>query len=419
MSIRSGLVFAIAALGMVGAGLSAPASAQTAACTGNGKISKQIAKPMQAAQDAQKARKWQEVLTKVREAEAVPGTKSAFDQFYMSEFRGYAYLNLRQDAEAARELEFGLNSPCMPEAKKADRYKNLVGIYTALRNYPKAIDYGNRALKISRDPDIQVAVAQAYYQSGNNKDAVRVMNELLASLEQSGRVPTEQQLLLVQAACQKANDNNCVAKVFEKLVMHYPKPEYWQNLMSALRQSDLNDLQRLNVMRLAVHVNVMKKPDEYKEMAQLALEEKLGCEAQTVLEQGFTKKVFVEKRDVDVNTRLLNAAKKEAETEKAALTQNETTARTAATGDAEVKVGAQYLGCGDPAKAVAAIQRGITKGKIANGAPNQAQREDEAGLLLGISHLRNNNKAEAAKAFRSVKRDPTMARIAKLWLLNT
>jgi len=138
-----------------------------------------------------------------------------------------------------------------------------------------------------------------------------------------------------------------------------------------------------------------------------------------VLEQGFTKKIFVEKRDVDVNTRLLNAAKKEATTEKAALTQNETAAKSAATGDAEVKVGAQYLGCGEAAKAAAAIQRGISKGKIAAGATDQAQREDEAGLLLGISHLRNNNKAEAAKAFRSVKRDPTMARIAKLWLLNT
>jgi hypothetical protein len=39
--------------------------------------------------------------------------------------------------------------------------------------------------------------------------------------------------------------------------------------------------------------------------------------------------------------------------------------------------------------------------------------------LLGIAHLRNNNKAEAARAFRTVKRDPTMVRIAKLWLLNT
>ena len=111
----------------------------------------------------------------------------------------------------------------MPEAKKAERYKSLVGLYYSLRNYPKAIDFGNRALKVSRDPEIQVAVAQAYYQSGNNKEAVRVMNELLASIERSGQVPKEQQLLLVQAACQKAGDNACVAKVFEKLVVVLPE----------------------------------------------------------------------------------------------------------------------------------------------------------------------------------------------------
>ena len=55
--------------------------AQTAGCTGGGKISKQIAKPMAAAQEAMKAKRWQEVLTKMREAEAMPGAKSQFDLY--------------------------------------------------------------------------------------------------------------------------------------------------------------------------------------------------------------------------------------------------------------------------------------------------------------------------------------------------
>ncbi|HKU90091.1 MAG TPA: hypothetical protein VJP84_09865 [Steroidobacteraceae bacterium] len=397
-------------------GFSAPAAAQGAGCTGGGKISKTIAKPMTAAQEAMKAKRWQEVLNKVKEAEAVPGAKSGFDQYYMAEFRGYAYHNLRQDADAARELENALNSPCMPEAKKADRYKALVGLYTSLKNYPKAIDYANRGLKLTRDPEMQVALAQAYYQSGNNKDAARVMKELLAS---SDRAPKEQQLLLIRAACEKAGDNACVSQAYEKLVVYYPKPEYWQNLMKALRQGDTDDIQAHNVMRLALHVNVLKDPDQFKELAQLSLEQKLACEAQTVLEQGFTKKVFVEKRDVDVNTRLLDAAKKEAATEKAALPKSEAAAQSAATGDALVKAGAQALGCGDAAKATQLIQAGITKGSLAKGDPKEAERNDEAYILLGMAHLKNNNKAEAAKAFRNVKKDPTMVRIAKLWLLNT
>jgi len=397
------------------------ANAQGAACTGGGKISKQIAKPMAAAQEAMKAKRWQEVLTRTKEAEGTAGAKSQFDLYWMAEFRGYAYHNLRQTADAARELETGLNSPCMPESGKVERYKALVGLYTSLRNYPKVIDYGNRALKLNRDPDTYVAVAQAYYQSGNNKDAVRVMNELMAMFEQSGQRPKEQQLLLVQAACSKVNDNNCVSRVFEKLVQNYPKPEYWQNLMVALKQTDTNDLQNLNVMRLAAHVKVLKKPDDYKEFAQLALEEKLAGEAQAILEQGFTSKVFVDERAVSVNTRLLEAAKKQAAVEKAALAKNEAAAKAAKTGDEEVKVGAQYLGFGDNAKAIENLPRGIAKGSIGQGGTPeaQAQRADEASILLGIAYLRSGNKAEAAKAFRSVKRDPTMTRIAKLWLLNT
>ena len=390
------------------------------ACTGGGKISKQIAKPMSAAQDAMKAKKWQEVLAKTREAEGVAGAKSQFDQYWMSEFRGYAYHNLKQPAEAARELENALNSPCMPEANKLERYKSLVGLYASLRNNAKVIDFGNRALKVApRDSEMLVAVAQAYYQSGNNKEAVRLMNEVMAQIEAGGRAPKEQQLLLVQAACSKAGDNNCVSKVFEKLVVYYPKTEYWQNLMVALKATEVDDIQNLNVMRLASYVNVLKKPNDYKEMAQLALEEKLGCEAQAILEQGFTKKIFVEKRDIDVNSRLLEAAKKECAADKTALPKNEAAAKSAATGDALVKVGAQYLVSGDTAKATTALQQGITKGSLAKGDPKEATRVDEASILLGIAQLKANNKAEAAKAFKSVKRDPTMVRIAKLWLLNT
>lgn len=375
---------------------------------------------MTAAQEAQRAKKWQDMLARIKEAEAVPGAKSAFDQYYMAEFRGYAYHNLHQDADAARELENALKSPCMPEAKKLERYKSLAGLYSSLRNYPKVIEYSNNALKLQKDPEMMVALSQAYYQSGNNKEAARVMNELMASFEQQGRAPKENQLLLVRAACERAGDNACVSRVFEKLVVYYPKTEYWQNLMKSLRSGgNTDDIQTLNVMRLAVQVNVMKDPDEFKELAQLTLEEKLACEAQTALEQGFARKVFVEKRDVDVNTRLLEAAKREAATEKASLAKNEAAARAAATGDALVKVGAQYLGCGDPAKAVALLQAGIAKNNIAKGEPKEAERVDEASMLLGIAYLKSNNKAEAAKAFRAVKRDPTMVRIAKLWLLNT
>jgi len=58
------VVIAIAAIGILGAAWTSPAAAQTAGCTGGGKISKQIAKPMKAAQEAINAKKWQDALEK-------------------------------------------------------------------------------------------------------------------------------------------------------------------------------------------------------------------------------------------------------------------------------------------------------------------------------------------------------------------
>jgi Tfp pilus assembly protein PilF len=93
------------------------------------------------------------------------------------------------------------------------------------------------------------------------------------------------------------------------------------------------------------------------------------------------------------------------------LAQQEASAKANAAGNADVKLGAAYLSYGDTAKAIEALNRGIGKGGVRN--------SDEAGLLLGIAHLRAGNKPEAAKAFETVNKDPTLTRVAKLWMLNT
>jgi uncharacterized protein HemY len=411
VSIRSRFGVATAAILLMAAGATTTAYAQ-GACSGGGKISKQIAKPMDAANKAIQARKWQEVLNQVRAAENATGyIKSAFDQFYMNEFKGYAYSQLGQLGEAAREFESGLNSPCMTDAKKPDRYKALTALYYQMKNYPKAIDYANRGLKIKQDPELMVTLGQAYYQSGNSKEAARVMGDVINAVEKSGQRPKEDTLLVVIASCQKVNDNNCVTRLFEKMVVYYPKPEYWQNLLVAFTKTELQDEQKINVMRLQQKVGVMKRPSEYTEMAQIALDQGLPGEAQAILEEAFTKKLFADQRAQDLNNRLLAKAKSTASAEKAALAAKEAAAKSAATGDDLVHVGAGYLSFGENEKAQEAIKAGIAKGKLTNA--------DQAGILLGVAYLRANNKAEAAKAFRTVKADPTMARIAKLWLLNT
>ena len=137
----------------------------------------------------------------------------------------------------------------------------------------------------------------------------------------------------------------------------------------------------------------MRRGDDYAEMAQLAIEQGLPSEAQAALESGFARKVFTEQRDIDRNTRLLNAAKTKAATEKAGLAQADRAAAAGAKGDADVLVGESYLGAGQYAQAVTAIKRGLAKGNVANAAAAQT--------TLGIALLKSGAKADAANTFKA------------------
>ena len=75
-------------------------------------------------------------------------------------------------------------------------------------------------------------------------------------------------------------------------------------------------------------------PDEFKEMAQIALDEGSAGEAQSVLEQAFEKKLFKDQREIDLNKRLLAKAKAEVGDREAKLPQQDAAARATPTGDA-------------------------------------------------------------------------------------
>jgi len=413
VSERLNLGTAIAVLGLL-AGNAAfaqdPAPPLNPAC-GTAKISKKLDKAMAAAQKARETRDWNEMLTKVGEAEAIPVEKTEFDKFWIAELRGFAQANLKQVSEAVINLGTAFNSPCMPEAEKPARAKLLMQLAYQDKNYDKAIEYGNLAWKPGGDTDVGIYLGNAYYVKDAYEDSRRVIGDVVKTLEAGGKTPDEQTYRILQSACLALKDDACVADLIEKLVVNYPKPLYWEHLVDSLLRASRNDKDLLNVLRLAYGAGVMKDPTHYIEMAQLAMSQGLPGEAEASLNKGFQGGVFTAAREKDHATRLLADAKQAAALDKSTLDKQDASARAKPAGDADAKLGAAYLSYGDNAKAIEALTRGIGKGGIKN--------PDEAGLLLGIAHLRSNNKDEAAKAFATVTRDPIMVRIARLWQINT
>jgi len=385
------------------------AAAPTDAC-GVRKMTKKLEKPLSSAQDARGTKNWQQMLDKANEAEAVAVPKSLYDEFWIHEFRGIANANLKQYAESLKDLEAALNSPCMTETDKPGRVKLIAQVAYQIKDYPKAIEFGKRAYEASADPDMGVYLGNAYYIQNDFENSVKVLKDVVGKLKTAGQSPDEQTLRIIQSACYNIKDNDCVAEQMEQLVVHYPKPNYWQDLVNSLMRVSKNDKELLNILRLADGVDVMNEAAQYTEMAQLAMGQGLPGEAQATIEKGNTKGVFKEAREKALATRILGEAKTAVELDKSTLAKQDASARAKPTGDSDVKLGAAYLSYGENDKAIEALQRGIGKNGVKN--------TDEAGLLLGIAFMRANKKAEAATAFGTVNKDPALTRIAKLWLLK-
>jgi len=388
-----------------------PAAEVPAAC-GTAKINKKLEKPMNAALKARDAKDWQGMITAVGEADAIAVEKSEYDKFWIHELRGIAYTSLKQYPEAIPELDASLNSPCMNEADKAGRNKILMQMTYQLKDYAKAIAYGNAANKLLvGDPDVGLYLGNAYYLSNDYQNARSVVSELITRQETNGKVPDEQSYRILQSACLKMKDDACVVEQIEKLVRYHPKPEHWVDLVNSLLRVAKSEKEILNVLRLADGVDVMNTPPQFIEMAQLSMAQGLPGEAQAILEKGTQKKIFESAaREREHATRLIGEAKQAAALDKSTLDKQDASARAKPTGESDVKLGAAYLSYAQNDKAIEAITRGLGKGGV--------KSPDEANLLLGMAYVRTNNNAEAAKAFGAVKQDPALARIAKLWLLK-
>jgi tetratricopeptide (TPR) repeat protein len=367
-------------------------------------------KDLQEAQKDMQAHKWDEMLTVLDKVKNNP-KKNEYDEHVMNEFYVTAYAQKKQYQEATGPLEKIIASKFTAPAELKSRVVQAASMFEELKNYDKAIEYGNRAIKDGYGtPAVQLVVAQSYYQKNDFKDTNKFIRGLVDEQIKAGQTPSDEMLQLGLSSAVKMNDDAGQSHWLELLVAYHPKPEYWQNLLDGMFRAKLSDKQLLQVYRLAVDVNAIKRGSDYAEMAQLSLDAGSPGEAVAVLSKGFANNVFTEAADKNRNQHLLDSAKKEAATDQPALAKNEADAAGAPTGDKLVGVGTGYFGYGDYAKAAKDLAAGLAKGPTKD--------PTDARLLLGIAQYKAGAKDDAVKTFKSVKGDPTLERLASLWSLR-
>src|SRR5882757_2195242 len=212
------------------------------------KVSKELAPALKAAQEALQKKQIPEAIAKLKDAEG-NAKKTPYDQHIINELAGVAYAKQNNYPEASKYFEAEINDGFLDEKEVPGRVKAVAQMNYQLKNYDKAIEYGNRAIKGGfADEEMKTLVGQSYYLKGDYKGTLRYYDEMIVQQIKAGQTPKDEPLQLALSACVKLNDSECTTKELERLVEYHPKPEYWQNLLYSVRSvSNLGDRNTLQV----------------------------------------------------------------------------------------------------------------------------------------------------------------------------
>jgi hypothetical protein len=269
----------------------------------------------------------------------------------------------------------------------AGRYRAAIDDAEALRKFG-ALDATNMQI-----------IAQAYYKSGDYAGCVRYVRTNFGS-------GAGQETLELQMRCAyEIGDTDSQRQALEQLVGRTGKPEYWGQLLDATEKTrGLNDHETLDIYRIRLLTGTMRKSEDYKLLAELALAYGCAGEAQKVIEKGMSSGVAGVAGN-DFFSRLLNRAKGQAASDAASFAQASASAKT---GDALVKLGEAQWGIGRGQDTVRLVQAGIQKG---------VSDKDNAQIRLGMGYLGAGQRDSAVRAFGAARTDPKEAVIAHIWAL--
>jgi tetratricopeptide (TPR) repeat protein len=374
---------------------------------------KAVAEPLKKAQAAMQAKQWDTALTEIKKAQAVE-KKTPFEAYQIDEFLGYVLIQQKKFSEAAPVFERMLNSGLVPPEQVDDRTKTVAQLYFQVKDYRKAAEWAKKWLaKYPNQEEMSVLLGQSQYLLEDWKGAASTMMGVVKNAEKNAQTPKENWLQLVLSSHFKSDNKEGIGEALKKMVRYYPKDEYWENLLDIYRRKDSSDKITLGYYRLMNDVGVLKDKGDYVEMAQLAIDAGVPGEAQQVVEKGVQNGTLKsdDKTEQGRYDRLLSQAKKQAETDKAALGQLAKDAEKASQGQADVALGQAYLSYGKYDEAIAAIERGIKKGGVTD--------IDDAQVSLGIAYMRKGQKDQARQAFQAVKDESKWNDLAELWTIRT
>ncbi len=394
-----GYLAAAMLVGLVGAALAPTVSMAEEGAKATA-VRSEVGKPIQAALDLIKAKKTKEALAKVRDAEAVKD-RTPYEIYLTERVKAQAYAGAGDAMAAARAFESAAALPGAPAAERTTLLSAAAGQYYSGRDYAKAAAISGRYLKDGgTDATMRTIYVQSLYLSGDYAATAKALSAEL----QGQKKPSEEQLQMLAQAYLKLNDQAAYGKTVERLLSNYPKKEYWQSVIYAVKQQPgMSDRLALDLSRLLRATGTLRTSAEYEDAVALALQQGYPIEAKKAYDEGMAAKIMGQGTDADRHRRLGDMTNKQLAEDKQTLgTQDaQAVARLAK------QVGARDALHGQADKGLEMMEAGIKKGGL--------KRAEDAKLRLGYAYYVAGKRAKAIQVMKSVTGTDGAATLAGLW----
>ncbi len=394
--------------------LPAQAQAQTAAPAATAvpapTVRKEMGKPFTDVETSIKEKNFPAALEKIKVLDAFEN-KTPYELFAIDRMRAVIASSTSDNAMLAAAFDSMIKTDFLTTAEKLKYTEGMAGTFYNEKKYDLAKQWTVRYLALDNSSvPMHDLLARIMYLQEDFTGAIKELNAQLQADDLANRVPSHDKLHLLISCYLKLKDTAGYTTVLERMVTHYPKKEYWADLLYRLpNKAGFAERLRLDWYRLMLATGSLEEGPQYVEMTELSLLAGLPVEAKKVMDAGYEANMLGTGKDAARHKQLRDKVNKQATDDAKTLDAGEAAARSAKTGVGMVNMGYNLVINAQADKGITLIEQGIAKGGL--------KALDEARLHLGMAYLQAGNKIKAAETFKTIQGTDGAADLGRLWLL--
>ena len=247
----------------------------------------ELAKPLQAAQEALKTGQFENAITLAQQALSIPGI-TPVEKPVIQRTLAVAAMQGKNFPLAVSTLEALLQE--LPEgaalAQKLPLIESLLSASQQAQDLARVVSWGRTYLKLEgSNPSVRPVVIQTLSVLNRHEEVIQEVKEKIR-LDEAANVKTpESDYRLIAFSQRQLKDDAAYSSTLKTLLQNYPSKAYWSETIARLgRQTNFNGRFDLDLYRLLEVTGNMEDTLEYVDMANLALKAGLPAEAARVVE---------------------------------------------------------------------------------------------------------------------------------------